>query len=387
MNEFVFQAPTKVVFGKGVENQVGQLCKEQGATKVLVHFGGQSAKKSGLLDRVYASLDEAGIPYVSLGGVKPNPRLSLVYEGIELCRKEGVDFLLPVGGGSVIDSAKAIGYGLANDFDVWDLYDHKHTATGCAPIGAVLTIAAAGSEMSDSSVITKEEGGIKRGYNSDLCRCKFAVMNPELTYTLPAYQTACGAADIMMHVMERYFVKEDTLELTDGMAEALIRTVMKNAVLALKDPENYKARAEIMWASSLAHNGLMNCGGPKGDWACHQLEHELGGMFDVAHGAGLAAIWGSWARYVWQARPDRFVKFARNVMGVTGEGSDAEIVERGIQAVEQFYRDIHMPTNMRELGIEPTDAQIAEMAEKSVAEGTVKVLNYEDKVAIYKMAR
>ena len=295
MNEFVFQAPTKVVFGKGVENQVGQLCKEQGATKVLVHFGGQSAKKSGLLDRVYASLDEAGIPYVSLGGVKPNPRLSLVYEGIELCRKEGVDFLLPVGGGSVIDSAKAIGYGLANDFDVWDLYDHKHTATGCAPIGAVLTIAAAGSEMSDSSVITKEEGGIKRGYNSDLCRCKFAVMNPELTYTLPAYQTACGAADIMMHVMERYFVKEDTLELTDGMAEALIRTVMKNAVLALKDPEDYKARAEIMWASSLAHNGLMNCGGPKGDWACHQLEHELGGMFDVAHGAGLAAVWGSWA--------------------------------------------------------------------------------------------
>ena len=187
MNDFSFQAPTKIVFGKGVENQVGQLCKEQGATKVLVHFGGQSAKKSGLLDRVCASLEEAEIPYVTLGGVVPNPRLSLVYEGIELCKKEGVDFLLPVGGGSVIDSAKAIGYGLANDFDVWDLYDHKHTATGCAPIGAVLTIAAAGSEMSDSSVITKEEGGIKRGYNSDYCRCKFAVMNPELTYTLPPY--------------------------------------------------------------------------------------------------------------------------------------------------------------------------------------------------------
>ena len=246
MNDFVFQAPTKVVFGKGVENQVGQLCKEQGATKVLVHFGGQSAKKSGLLDRVYASLDAAGIPYVSLGGVKPNPRLSLVYEGIALCKREGVDFLLPVGGGSVIDSAKAIGYGLANDFDVWDLYDRKNTAKACAPLGAVLTIAAAGSEMSDSSVITKEEGGIKRGYNCDLCRCKFAVMNPELTYTLPAYQTAGGAADIMMHVMERYFVTEDTLALTDGMAEALIRTVMENAPIALKEPENYKARAEIL---------------------------------------------------------------------------------------------------------------------------------------------
>lgn len=387
MNSFTFQAPTKVVFGKDAEVQVGQLCKEQGATKVLVHFGGQSAKKSGLLDRVYASLDAAGVPYVSLGGVKPNPRLSLVYEGIELCRKEGVDFLLPVGGGSVIDSAKAIGYGLANSFDVWDLYDHKNTAKGCAPIGAVLTIAAAGSEMSDSSVITKDEGGIKRGYNSDLCRCRFAVMNPELTYTLPSYQTACGAADIMMHVMERYFIQEDTLALTDSMAEALIRTVMKNAPIALREPDNYKARAEIMWASSLAHNGLMNCGGPKGDWACHQLEHELGGMFDVAHGAGLAAIWASWARYVWREQPERFVKFARNVMGVAGAGTDEEIVEQGIQAVEQFYREIHMPTSLAELGVEPTEEQIEEMASKSVAVGTVKALSHQDMVAIYQAAR
>lgn len=391
MNEFVFQAPTKVVFGKGVENQVGQLCKEQGATKVLVHFGGQSAKKSGLLDRVYASLDEAGIPYVSLGGVKPNPRLSLVYEGIELCRKEGVDFLLPVGGGSVIDSAKAIGYGLANDFDVWDLYDHKHTATGCAPIGAVLTIAAAGSEMSDSSVITKEEGGIKRGYNSDLCRCKFAVMNPELTYTLPAYQTACGAADIMMHVMERHFVKEDTLELTDGMAEALIRTVMKNAVLALKDPENYKARAEIMWASSLAHNGLMNCGGPKGDWACHQLEHELGGMFDVAHGAGLAAVWGSWARYVLEDKPERFAQFSNRIFGIP-MGEAKETALKGVEAMEAFYRSIGMPVNIRELGVENlTQEQIDTLAKKCCFGGRTiglfKILHQEDIRTIYQMAK
>ena len=392
MNDFVFQAPTKVVFGKGVENQVGQLCKEQGATKVLVHFGGQSAKKSGLLDRVYASLDAAGIPYVSLGGVKPNPRLSLVYEGIALCKREGVDFLLPVGGGSVIDSAKAIGYGLANDFDVWDLYDRKNTAKACAPLGAVLTIAAAGSEMSDSSVITKEEGGIKRGYNCDLCRCKFAVMNPELTYTLPAYQTACGAADIMMHVMERYFVTEDTLALTDGMAEALIRTVMENAPIALKEPENYKARAEILWASSLAHNGLMNCGGPKGDWACHQLEHELGGMFDVAHGAGLAAVWGSWARYVYQADPSRFAGFALRVMGVEPGRDDQETALRGIEAYEAFLTEIGMPVNLPQLGLQVTDEQIDElvwkcsfMGKRTI--GSFRVLDTEDMKAIYRMAR
>ena len=391
MNDFTFQAPTKVVFGKGVENQVGQLCKEQGATKVLVHFGGQSAKKSGLLDRVYASLDKAGIPYVSLSGVKPNPRLSLVYEGIELCRKEGVDFLLPVGGGSVIDSAKAIGYGLANDFDVWDLYDRKHTAAGCAPIGAVLTIAAAGSEMSDSSVITKEEGGIKRGYNSDLCRCRFAVMNPELTYTLPAYQTACGAADIMMHVMERYFVQEDTLALTDGMAEALIRTVMKNAPIALAEPENYKARAEIMWASSLAHNGLMNCGGPKGDWACHHLEHELGGMFDVAHGAGLAAVWGSWARYVYEEKPERFAQFAHAIFQIPLDGGPKTAALRGIEAMEEFYRSIGMPVNIHQLGCDLTEEQIDTLAEKCCFGGRTiglfKILRQEDIRAIYHMAK
>lgn len=391
MNDFSFQAPTKIVFGKGVENQVGQLCKEQGATKVLVHFGGQSAKKSGLLDRVCASLEEAEIPYVTLGGVVPNPRLSLVYEGIELCKKEGVDFLLPVGGGSVIDSAKAIGYGLANDFDVWDLYDHKHTATGCAPIGAVLTIAAAGSEMSDSSVITKEEGGIKRGYNSDYCRCKFAVMNPELTYTLPPYQTACGAADIMMHVMERYFVKEDTMDLTDSMSEALIRTVIKNAGILLKEPENYKARAEIMWASSLAHNGLMNCGGPKGDWACHQLEHELGGMFDVAHGAGLAAVWGSWARYVYQDKPQRFAQFAHEIFGIPCQGDPKETALKGIEAMENFYRSIGMPVSVHELGYDLTEEQIATLAEKCCFGGRTiglfRVLRQEDIREIYRMAK
>lgn len=391
MNNFIFQTPTKIVFGKDAEQQVGALVKEQNCKKVLVHFGGQSAKKSGLLDRVFASLDEAGISYVSLGGAQPNPRLSLVYKGIDLCRSEGVDFILAVGGGSVIDSSKAIGYGMANDFDVWDLYDRKNTAKACLPIGCVLTIAAAGSEMSDSSVITKDEGGVKRGYNSSLCRCKFAVMNPELTYTLPDYQTACGEVDIMMHTMERYFVPDDTLEITDGMAEALIRTVMHNAGILKGDPKNYKARAEIMWAGSLAHNGLMNCGGPNGDWASHQLEHELGGMFDVAHGAGLAAVWGSWARYVYEEKPERFAQFAHRIFDIPCSGNPKETALKGIEAMEDFYRSIHMPTNIHELGIDLTDTQIDELTEKCCFGGRTigifRVLGKEDVRRIYHMAK
>ena len=393
MNDFVFHTPTKVVFGKGTEDQVGALVKEQGGTKVLVHFGGGSAKKSGLLDRVCASLEQAGIPYVTLGGVVPNPLLSLVYQGIDLCKKEGVDFILAVGGGSVIDSSKAIGYGLANDFDVWDLFDRKNTAAGCAPIGAVLTIAAAGSEMSDSTVITKDEGMLKRGYNSSYCRCRFAVMDPELTYTLPAYQTASGVTDIMMHILERYLVKEETMEVTDTMAEAVLRAVRKYGAILRDDPKNYKARAEIMWAGSLAHNGLLNCGGPVGDWASHQIEMELSGMFGVAHGAGLAAVWGSWARYVLDEKPERFARLAHNVCGVADSGDARADALQGIEDMEDFFRSIHMPTNIRELGIDPlTEEQIEELAEKCTyfgqrTVGRFKVLQKEDLKAIYRMAR
>ena len=392
MNNFTYYAPTKVVFGKDTDKQVGQLVREQNCKKVLIHYGGQSAKRSGLLDRIKASLEAENIDYIELGGVVPNPRLSLVYEGIELCKKESVDFILAVGGGSVIDSSKAIGYGVTNEGDVWDFYEKKRQATACLPIGTVLTIAAAGSEMSDSSVITKEEGWIKRGYSSNYCRCKFAVMNPELTMTLPDYQTASGCTDIMMHTMERYFDQSKTMELTDGIAEALMKTVMKNAVILRDDPKNYGARAEVMWAGSLSHNGLTGCGSEGGDWSTHRLEHELGGLFDVAHGAGLAAVWGSWARYVWTDRPDRFVKFAVNVMGVERTGTDAEIVEKGIRAVEEFYRSINMPTSIKELGIDVTDEQIAELARKcSIAAkdnlGKVRVLHEADMAAIYTMAR
>lgn len=393
MNDFTYFAPTKVVFGKGAEGQVGKLCKEQGATKVLVHFGGDSAKRSGLLDRVCAALEEEGLPYVTLGGVVPNPRLSLVYEGIELCRREGVDFLLAVGGGSVIDSCKAIGYGLANDFDVWELFDKKRAATGCAPVGAVLTIAAAGSEMSDSTVITKDEGELKRGYNSNYCRCKFAVLNPELTYTLPEYQTACGVTDIMMHIMERYFVNVETMTVTDTMAEAVIRDVLRYGKAALEDPRDYRARAEIMWAGSLAHNGLLCAGGPNGDWASHQIEMELSGMFGVAHGAGLAAIWGSWARYVMDQKPQRFAQFAYRIFDLPQTGDPKSDGLRGIEAMEDYFRSIRMPVNLRELGVgELTEEQIDELAEKCTyfgrrTIGQFKVLGKEDIKAIYRMAQ
>lgn len=392
MLNFEYYTPTKVVFGKDTEKQAGELVKAFGGTKVLVHFGGQSAKKSGLLDRICNSLEEAGLSYVTLGGVVPNPHLSKVYEGIELCKKEGVDFILAVGGGSVIDSGKAIGYGVANEGDVWDFYAKKRTAKACLPIGAVLTIAAAGSEMSNSSVITNEDGWLKRGYNDDVSRCKFAVMNPELTYTLPAYQTASGCVDILMHTMERYFTKAENTMLTDSVAEGLMRTVIYNAKVLAEDPENYDARAQVMWAGSLSHNGLTGCG-TEGDWASHQLEHELGGMFDVAHGAGLAAVWGSWARYVYKEKPARFAQFAANVFNIPWNSSNLEqMALEGIQAMEAFYRSIHMPTSLAELGVNPTEEQIQELAKKCSfmgkrTVGTFKVLQIPDMEAIYKMAR
>ena len=392
MENFQYYTPTKVVFGKGTEELTGELVKAQGCRKVLVHYGSGSVVRSGLLDRIFRSLDAAGIDYISLGGVVPNPRLSLVYEGIDLCKKEKVDFILAVGGGSVIDSAKAIGYGMTNDGDVWDFYDRKRQAQACLPIGTVLTISAAGSEMSNSSVITKEDGWLKRGYSSDYSRPKFAVMDPVLTMTLPKYQTASGCVDIMMHTMERYFNQSDNMELTDGISENLIRTVMKNARILMTEPENYNARAEVMWAGSLSHNGLTECGTDGGDWSSHQLEHELGGMFDVAHGAGLAAVWGSWARYVMDARPERFAQFAVNVMGVDPAKDDAGTALKGIEAMEDFYRSIDMPVCIRDMGIEVTEDQLNELADKCShfggrTLGVVKKLTRDDMYQIYKNAR
>ena len=392
MFDFKYYTPTKVLFGKNTEEKVAELIQEFGGKKVLIHYGGGSVIRSGLMQRVTDQLDKAGIPYVMLGGAVPNPHLSLVYEGIELCKKEGIDFLLAVGGGSAIDSAKAIGYGVMNDGDVWDFYDYKRTVKACMPLGVILTLAATGSEMSDSSVITKEEGLVKRGYSSDFGRPRFAILNPELTMTLPDYQTACGCTDIMMHTMERYFTNGGNMELTDSMAEALLCTVKENALILVKDPKNYDARAEVMWAGSLSHNGLTGCGNDGGDWMTHKLEHELGGLYDVAHGAGLAAIWGSWARYVYKNCLPRFKRFAINVMGVAATGTDEEIALKGIEAMEDFYRQIKMPTNLRELGVNATEEDLKLMAHKCAVgvdggKGSARFLREEDMLEIYRMSK
>ena len=392
MFDFQYYAPTRVVFGRGVEARTGSLLKELGAKRVLLHYGGGSAVKSGLLSRVAASLDEAGIAHTQLGGVVPNPRLSKVREGAKLAQEFGADLILAVGGGSVIDSSKAIGYAVAEpDRDVWEIYDRRRTPRACLPVACVLTIAAAGSEMSNSSVITNEDTGEKRGYRNDLCRVKLALMDPELTTTLPPYQTAAGCTDILMHTLERYFTQGGNMELTDQIAEGLMRTVMKNALILRDDPANYDARAEVMWASSLSHNDLTGLGANGMDFVSHGMEHELGGMFDVTHGAGLSAVWPSWARYVYRDCLPRFVKFARTVMGVEGT-SDEDTALKGIAALEDFFRSIHMPVTLKELGVEPTEEQILAMAASCVRgaggkKGTAKLLYEADMAEIYRMAR
>ena len=389
IKDFNFYAPTRVVFGRESEEQLPQLIQQYGGGKVLVHFGGGSARRSGLLDKVEKMLSEAGIDYVELGGVVPNPLLSKVREGIELCKKEHVNFILAVGGGSVIDSAKAIGYGVGYPGDVWDFWNGKAVPQSCLPIGVMLTIPAAGSEMSSSCVITNDEGMLKRGVNSDLCRCKFAIMNPERTYTLPPYQTAAGTTDIMMHTMERYFSKYEDAMLTDAIAEALLKTVMTAAKEVMVVPDDYKHRAAIMWASSLSHNDLTECGTEK-DFACHKLEHELSGMFGVTHGAGLAAIWGSWARYVMDKHLTRFVKFAVNVMGVMQDFTDPRATAlRGIEAMEQFFKSIGMPICIEDLlNRQMTEDEIDELVDKCSRSGkmnigAMEVLTPKDMKAIY----
>ncbi len=392
INNFVYYAPTKVYFGHRTEDKTGQAVRDFGGSRVLIHYGGQSAVRSGLIERIKASLDDAGIAHVELGGVVPNPHLDKVREGIALAQENNVDFILAVGGGSVIDSAKAIAYGLAEpDKDVWELYEHTRKAAACFPVGVVLTIAASGSEMSNSSVLTDTESAKKRSYNDDLARPKFAVMDPELTETLPDYQTEAGCTDIMMHTMERYFTNGGNMEITDSIAEGLLRTVKENALILHTDPKNYDARAEVMWAGSLSHNNLTGCGNSGNDCASHNLEHELSGKFDVTHGAGLAAIWGTWARYVYKDCLPRFKKYAINVMGIKPEGTDEEIALKGIEATEDFFRSIGMPTSLRELGIDPTEEDMRDMASRCAVncggkKGSAKVLYEEDMYNIYKLA-
>ena len=392
MNNFIYHAPTKVVFGLGAELEAGELSAQMGYKKALVHYGSESAVKSGLLQTVCDSLKKSGVDYFTLGGVVPNPRLSKVNEGIEAVKKEKADFILAVGGGSVIDSAKAIALGAANDGDVWDFYADKREPEACLPVACVLTMSAAGSEMSESSVITNDATGEKRGFSSDLVRCVFSLMNPKLTASVPPYQTACGCVDIMMHTLERYFTRDVPRDIIDSMAEGLLKTVMEWAPLAIEEPDNYEARAEIMWAGSLSHNGVT---GDRnyGDWSCHQLEHELSGMFDVAHGAGLAAIWGSWARYVLPSNQERFAKLAANVFGLKNPGwSEGQKAALAISAMENFFQSIGMPTTLSELGLDIDDETIKKLAWNCSFGGMrtiggLKELKMEDMANIYSEAR
>ncbi len=421
MINFDFYTPTRILFGADRENEAGKQVAAFGGHKVMIIYGkkGGHVESSGLLERVHQSLNEAGLSYIDFNDVVPNPRLSLVKEGIRIGRAQGIDFLLPIGGGSVIDTAKGIGYGIANDFEMEDLLYGRVKTDKNLPIGVILTIAAAGSEMSSSMVLTIEDGMMKRSYGHDCSRPKFAIMNPKLTYSLPTYQTASGAADIMMHTMERYFTPTDTdTALTDRIAEGLMVSVRDAAQIAVNDPENYDARATLMWAGSLSHNGLTGAGRVS-DFATHKIEHELGGMFDVAHGAGLAAVWGSWARYVYKTNPGRFAQFGEKVFGINISNStnitpnsnapeqpikpspiitDPELTSTdaaaldAITAWETWCHSIGMPTTLTELGIHPTDAQIEEMAEKCVFGrnghiGFFQPLTKEDIVAILQMAK
>lgn len=392
MINFNYHTPTEIVFGRETENQTAALIKKYGGKNVLIHYGGKSAQKLGIIDKVTQLFSNENISYTILGGVVPNPRLKKVKEGIQICKEKNIDFILAIGGGSVIDSAKAIAYGLDYQGDVWDLFDNKGSAKSCRPVGAILTIPAAGSEMSDSCVITKEEGNLKRGYNNGICRLKFAVMNPEFTYSLPEYQTSCGATDIMMHTMERYFSPDTDMILTDRIAEALMKTVKDSVFEVLKNPQDYNSRAQLMWASSLSHNDLTGCG-MKRDFATHRLEHELSAEYDVAHGAGLAALWPSWARYVMNCNIARFVQFAVNVMGVENDFSNPEKTAlKGIEAMERFYHAIKMPINIPELlGRKLSEEEILNMAQKcsrndTLTHGSFKVLKMNDMIEIYKMA-
>ena len=359
MENFVFYSPTEFVFGRDTQSQTGELVKRYGGRRVLVVYGGGSVVRSGLLDTVKASLDAEGLTYCELSGIRPNPTDDRVYEGIEIARKEGVDFILAVGGGSVIDTAKGIAIGVPYDGDFWDFYSKKGVPTASLPVGVVLTIPAAGSEGSGNSVITKLDGMHKISVRYPMMlRPRFAVMNPELTYTLPWFQTACGIVDMICHIQERYFSNTTGVDLTDGIAETIMRNVMQNALRLKENPNDYDARANVMWAGTLAHNGL--CGNGKvEDWSSHRLEHEISALYDVAHGAGLAVMVPAWMTFVAKKNPHKVREFAVKVMGIEAEGkSDEMVIAEGIEALKAFYHSIDLTTSMRELtGVENPDIE------------------------------
>ncbi|MBO4373546.1 MAG: iron-containing alcohol dehydrogenase [Lachnospiraceae bacterium] len=392
MDNFEFYLPTKVIFGKDTASETGRLAKEAGCKKVFIVYGSDRVKKDGLLNTVEKSLIENGISYEEFGGVKPNPLLSHAELGVKKARDFGADLILGVGGGSVIDTAKGIAHGLANpDVSLWDFWTKKASVERSTPVGAVLTIPAAGSEMSDSAVLTNEETGEKYGVNSPFNRCIFAVEDPSLAKTLPEWQIKNGIVDIMMHTMERYFISGVTADLTDRIAEGVIKTTRDSGLKVLNDPEDYDAMADLWWCSSLSHNNLTECGRGK-DFSVHKIGMALSAFYDYTHGATLSAVWGSWARYLYKDCLDRFAKYARMVWDIK-EDDDEKAALKGIEATEDFYRSIGMPASLHELGLtEPDDETLRKLAMHATINDTMKLsrirpLTASDVVEIYKMAK
>lgn len=391
MLNFDYQNRTRIIFGKDEHKNIGKLIKPY-ANKVLFHFGGQSIKKSGVYEDVINSLLENKIDFVELGGVKPNPRLSLVNEGIELCRKEKVDFILAVGGGSVIDSAKAIAIGVPYSGDVWDFYCKDIEIKEAIPVSTILTIPAAGSESSTGTVITNEEKQLKLSCGCELLRPLLSIINPELYFTLPKNQIANGISDMMSHIMERYFTNTSNTDLIDGLCESTLKTIMRNGSIIINDNKNYDAWAEIALSGNIAHNGLLGLGREQ-DWASHKIEHELSAIYDVAHGAGLSVVTPAWMKYVYKENMPMFEQFAVNVMGVEKEcKSQEEIINEGIEKLKSFYKKLELPTSLKELNIDESNLDL--MAKKStnfndgkeILIGGLKKLNWEDVLAIYNLA-
>ena len=393
MENFDYENRTRIIFGKDTHKRIGELIKPY-ATRVLFHYGGQSIKKSGLYDDVVKSLNDAGVEYIELGGVQPNPRLSLVREGIKICRENKIDFLLAVGGGSAIDSAKAIAMGVPYDGDVWDFLVTKKPVDKALNVAVILTLPAAGSEASAGVVISEDEKQLKLVYTNNKLRPLFSIMNPELYYTLPEHQIANGICDMMIHIFERYFTNVAHTDLTDGLCESVLKTIMKNGSILLKDKRNYDVWAEVALSGTVAHNGWLELGRIT-DWASHRMEHELSAIYDVAHGAGLAVMTPAWMRYVYKSNINMFIQFAVNVMGVQSSFRDPEaIVHEGINKLENFFQSLNLPVTLRELGI-PDDAPFEAMAKKATCFGpegemplgNLRKLYWQDVVEIYKMAR
>jgi len=360
MLDFVYYAPTKVFFGKGRHKEVGKIIKEYGYKTIMMQYGKNSIKESGLYDEVINSLEENGITVIEMGGVEPNPKVSFVREAIKVAKENNVEMILAVGGGSVIDSSKATAVGAMTDKDIWEFSTRQAMPENALPVGCILTISAAGSEMSSSAVLTNTEVNMKRGFNSELNRCKFAIMNPELTYTVSKYQTACGVVDIMAHTMERFFMPGEPTDITDRIAESVLKATINAGRTLMENPRDYDARANMMWASSLSHNDLTSCGRNYG-LPVHQLEHALSGEYDfIAHGAGLAVLYPAWARFICEKNLPRFAQFAKNVWDVE-EGDEKTMALRGIEKMEEFFAFLGMPLKLRDFKIDNTSERLAEL--------------------------